>query len=286
MDETIRIKLTLAYQGTRFAGWQYQPEECGRSVQAVVEQAVSHLAGRFVRVQGGSRTDAGVHALHQTAHADIPASRAGLPWMRALNALLPNDVAVTAVEPVARNFHARYAPTSKTYSYTLWLHPDFVLPHRHLFVWRVGQLDLTAMEDAAQELTGTHDFAAFQNAGTDVRDTVRRVDFIRRTQGQSQHESVWLIRGPGFLKQMVRNIMGCLVTVGKGKLNRENVRLLLMTKDRSLAPATAPAQGLCLERMEFGQRERQDHNGHIGRDNGHEHPGEEGLGCPGGFVRD
>ncbi|MFZ5426540.1 MAG: tRNA pseudouridine(38-40) synthase TruA [Thermodesulfobacteriota bacterium] len=284
MDETIRLKLTLAYQGTHFAGWQYQPEGRGRSVQACLEQALARLAGTFVRAQGASRTDAGVHALRQVAHADIPASRAHLPWLRALNAILPHDVAVTAVERVGADFHARYSSKSKTYSYTLWHEPDFVLPQRRPFVWRVGPLDFEAMEEAAREFTGTHDFAAFQNAGSEVKDTVRAVESLTRGPGQTPFESVWTVTGPGFLKQMVRNIMGCLADAGRGKLNAASVRFLLSTKDRSLAPATAPALGLCLQNMEFGPSERREHQGGPDGDHPDGHPGEEELGGPGGPV--
>ncbi|WP_243358031.1 tRNA pseudouridine(38-40) synthase TruA [Fundidesulfovibrio terrae] len=283
MEDTVRLKFTLAYQGTDFAGWQIQPEGFGRSVQACLEDALSRLSGRFVRAHGASRTDSGVHALCQVAHADVPAARLHLPWLRAVNALLPRDVAVTSVETVDRSFHARYAATSKTYTYTLWHQSNFVLPQRRPFVWDTGPLDLAAMELAARELTGEHDFSAFQNAGTPVKKTVRTVDAIVLRPGQPPHESVWAVTGEGFLKQMVRNIMGCLVEVGRGKANAETVRSLLATKDRSLAPATAPARGLCLELMEFGQRERRPGQTDPGRDHPDRPSGEEVLGGAGGF---
>jgi tRNA pseudouridine38-40 synthase len=274
----IRLKITLAYQGTDFAGWQYQPEGGGRSVQACLEQALERLAGVPVRATGASRTDAGVHALMQVAHADVPASRAHLPWVRALNALLPRDMAALAVEEVPRDFHARHAATSKTYAYTLWHEPDFLLPQRRPFVWAVGPLNFAAMEEAAAAFAGTHDFAAFQNAGTPVKNTVRTVDSIRREPGPTPHESVWRVCGAGFLKQMVRNIMGCLVFAGRGKANAALVRSLLATKDRSLAPATAPARGLCLEAMEFSRRERPERQHGPDWDQPERLPGEEGVG--------
>lgn len=286
MEETIRMRFTLAYQGTDFAGWQYQPEGRGRSVQAELEKAVSRLAGTNIRVQGASRTDAGVHALCQAAHADVPASRAHLPWLRALNAILPRDVAVTEARIAEPGFHARYCATSKTYTYTLWHEQDFLLPQRRPFVWRVGPLDFTAMEDAAREFTGAHDFAAFQNAGTDVSDTVRTVDAIVRGPGQTPFESVWSVTGPGFLKQMVRNIMGCLVDAGRGKADAQTVRFLLSRKDRTLAPATAPARGLCLEKMEFGPCERRERDQDPGGEPHDGGAGEERLGREGGAFPD
>ncbi|GFK93858.1 tRNA pseudouridine synthase A [Fundidesulfovibrio magnetotacticus] len=278
MEPTLRLKCTLAYQGTDFAGWQYQPEGRGRSVQACLEEALARLAGRPVRAHGASRTDAGVHALHQVAHADVPAARAHLPWRRALNALLPRDMAVLAAEEVSREFHARYDATAKTYAYTFWLEQGFLLPQRRPFVWDAGSLDLDAMDEAAQAFVGSHDFAAFQNAGTPVADTVREVFSITRHPGPTPHEAVFRVRGGGFLKQMVRNIMGCLALAGQGKANAQTVRSLLETKDRTLAPATAPARGLCLEHMEFGGRGRKRrHQGPDG-DPGEHLPDQERLG--------
>ena len=268
MEDTVRLKITLAYQGTNFAGWQIQPEGRGRSVQACLEAALAQLAGGFVRAHGASRTDSGVHALHQVVHADVPASRVNLRWQRSLNALLPDDVAVVRVEIVTREFHARRLACSKTYTYTLWHQLDFILPQRRPFTWAVGPLNIPAMEEAAQEFVGTHDFASFQNVGTPVLDTIRTVDAISRREGATPHETVWAVTGGGFLKQMVRNIMGCLVAVGRGKATAQTVRFLLSTQDRSLAPATAPAGGLCLERMEFGERERRPAESGPSRDHG------------------
>jgi tRNA pseudouridine38-40 synthase len=287
MNETVRLKLVLAYQGTDFSGWQLQPEGFGRSVQGCVEEALARLAGTFVRLQGASRTDAGVHALAQTAHVDVPADRVHLPWRRALNAILPPDVTVISVERAAPRFHARACPAIKTYTYTFWHENGFLLPQRRAFVWPVGPLDFAAMERAACEFVGTHDFAAFQNAGTDVESTVRTVDAIVRRetcQPHKSHESVWAVTGGGFLKQMVRNIMGCLVEVGRGKANAQTVRSLLATKDRTLAPQTAPARGLCLESMEFCDSERQPGETGPERDRTHDRPGEEELGGTGGLV--
>lgn len=256
MSDTIRLKITLAYLGTDFAGWQIQAPGKGRSVQGCLEEALARLAGVPVRVRGASRTDAGVHALAQAAQADVPAHRAHLPWLRALNAILPKDMAVTDVGVVDASFNVRRDAVSKTYAYTLWHEPAFVLPQRRAFVWAVGPLDFAAMEACAAVFLGRHDFAAFRNQGTPVADTVRRVDAIERRPGPTPHESVWVVRGPGFLKQMVRNIMGALVEAGRGKVSPGDIRSLLANGQRTLAPATAPARGLCLEALEFGCRER------------------------------
>jgi len=283
-EQTFRLLMVLAYQGTDFAGWQYQPVGQGRSVQACLEAALSRIAGRPVRAHAASRTDSGVHALHQVAHADLPASRAGVPWTRALNTLLPPDVAVVFSRRVPDDFHVRRAVARKTYAYTLWHAPDFTLPPRRPFVWAAGPLDLAAMEAAAVHLVGRHDFAAFRNTGTDVSSTVRTVDSLTRHPGQTEHESVWRVRGHGFLKQMVRNIMGALVWVGRGKAEPDFVRSLLLTRDRTLAPATAPARGLCLEHMEIeGLGQLSPERDSIGKDPERD-PGQAGLRGQGGAA--
>ena len=250
-----RLRLTLAYDGTDFAGWQIQAAGGGRTVQGCLEEALATLCGRAVRVHGAGRTDSGVHALAQVAHADVPEHRAGLPWGKALPALLPKDVAVTEARLVAPDFHSRFDATGKEYRYTLWTRPGYVLPWRRPYVWDVGRygaLDVAAMEACAGLFVGEHDFAAFQNAGTDVHSTVRRVWDVSRLQGTGPDETVWRFHGEGFLKQMVRNLMGALVAVGRGKATPEGVAAVLEAGDRRRAPGTAPAQGLCLHTVEYG----------------------------------
>ncbi|GAB6037957.1 tRNA pseudouridine(38-40) synthase TruA [Fundidesulfovibrio butyratiphilus] len=283
-ESTFRLLMVVAYQGTDFAGWQYQPEGQGRSVQACLEAALSKVAGRPVRAHGASRTDSGVHALHQVAHADLPLSRASVPWTKALNTLLPRDMAVVLTRRTPDDFHLRRAVACKTYAYTLWHAPDFTLPQRRPFVWAVGPLDFLAMEAAAAHLVGRHDFAAFQNTGTRVASTVRTVDSLIRHPGQTTFESVWRVRGHGFLKQMVRNIMGALVWVGRGKAEPDFVRSLLLTRDRTLAPATAPARGLCLEHMEIEGLGRLSAERHPDGEDPERDPGQTGLRGQGGSA--
>lgn len=252
----VRLKLTLAYHGAEFHGWQAQEDEAGtRAVQTEVERAAARLLGRpgeLVRVHGAGRTDAGVHALGQVAHLDVPADKAALPWRRGLNALLPPDVAVVRAETAPDGFHARFSATSKIYAYTLWLARDFVLPQRRPFVWPVGRLDLDRLDEAGALFPGEHDFSAFQNAGTPVKSPVRRMFALWREPGQTPEETVLRLHADGFLKQMVRNIVGCLVGVGLGKLEPDAVRRLLAGAPRAQAPATAPARGLCLEQVFYG----------------------------------
>jgi tRNA pseudouridine38-40 synthase len=249
MARTVRLKLTLAYLGTRFCGWQVQPE--GRTVQGCLEEVVSSMLCRQTRVHGSSRTDAGVHALGQVAHFDIPEGKADIPWQKALNSQLPRDVAVLDVQSVNPEFHARFSPSRKTYSYTLWLEERFVLPQRRPMVWPLRPLDLDAMAQAAGHLLGKQDFAAFQNVGTSVRHTVRTLFDVRFGKGQHPCETTILFTADGFLKQMIRNMVGALVAVGRSVFPPGHVAELLSARDRSLAPETAPARGLCLERIDY-----------------------------------
>lgn len=252
-----RLRLDLAYQGTDFQGWQLQaPGQ--RTIQGCLEEALARLAGipdadirtgKVLRVFGAGRTDSGVHALGQVAHVDIPESRIHLPWRRALNALLPPDIAVLEAAIVDNDFHSRVSARSKIYAYHLWLEPDFVLPQRRAFVWRCGELDVESMRMAAPLFCGRHDFKSFQNVGTEVEDTVRVLNAITFAADPSGRELVLRFQGEGFLKQMVRNLVGCLVAVGKGKLEPQAIPDLLTARDRSQAPATAPACGLTLERV-------------------------------------
>lgn len=244
-----RIRLTLAYDGTDFCGWQLQPN--GRTVQGVLETAISRIVNRPVRVHGSGRTDSGVHALGQVCHFDVPEKRADVPWQRALNSLLPDDVSVLDCRLTDPEFHSRYSAESKTYAYTLWHTPQFIYPQRRNHVWQCGPVDFALMEQAAKEFLGTHDFSSFQNAGTVVKTTTRTMTQLERFPGDSGHESVWRFTANGFLKQMVRNIMSCLVFAGRGKVSPESIRSILDEADRTAAPKTAPARGLCLEYVQY-----------------------------------
>ncbi len=249
---TARIRMTLAYVGTGLNGWQSQAG--GNTVQDILEDVLSRVCGRFIRVHGSGRTDSGVHAHGQVAHADIPADRMHIDWIAALNSMLPDVISVLDVRPVPDDFHARFSVVAKTYSYTLWLDRRIILPEHRPFVWMCGPLDLPSMDTAAQELTGEHDFAAFQNTGTPVSSTVRTIhSFVRQPACpcRDARKVVYHVRADGFLKQMVRNLMGCLVAVGQGKVSVTDVRSLLIGADRTKAPQTAPAGGLCLEQVEY-----------------------------------
>jgi len=248
-----RLKLVVAYEGTDFAGWQFQPEQ--RTVQGELERALSSICGRDVRVHGAGRTDAGVHALGQVAHCDVPERRAGVDWPRALSSMLPDDLAVLAAEPAAQDFHARKHALSKTYVYSLAVERRYDLPQRRRFAWATGPLDKTAMKRAAAHLVGRRDFAGFMNLGTPVHSTVRALELAEGRAGTFPGEVDWVFKADGFLKQMVRNMVGLLAEVGRGKLDPDRVPQVLALADRDKAPyATAPAHGLCLARVAYPER--------------------------------
>lgn len=260
--ETLRLQLTIAYTGTRYCGWQIQARQRGPSeltVQQCLEDVLTKLAGRPIRVTGASRTDSGVHALGQVVHMDAPADKMRIDWQKACNALLPRDIAVLEARPAPPGFHARRSAQYKFYTYSLWLTRRYVLPQRRPFVWVTGPLDLEAMDRAAAYLVGERDFKCFQNKGAEVASTVRNVMSVVRVGGDPAASSeapggpevVYRFQADGFLKQMIRNMVGCLLVVGQGKLPPEAVLDLLEGRDRGVAPATAAAQGLTLERIVY-----------------------------------
>lgn len=245
-----RIKLILAYDGTDFRGWQHQGGV--RTVQSDVEAAIARIVGHRLPVQAAGRTDSGVHALGQCAHFDCPEPLASrVPWRIALNSLLAPDVRVKEADLAPPGFHAQFGAVSKIYAYTLWQDRSHVDPLRRRFVWDVPPLDHAAMEAAAALLVGTHDFNSFRNIGTPLgpRGTVRTLTGLWRCPGQGPAEVVWRAQADGFLKQMVRNLIGALVAVGKGKVTPEDIRLILERRDRNHSLPTAPARGLCMERV-------------------------------------
>ena len=245
----VRIKITLAYDGGKYCGWQLQKDR--PTIQGFIEDALEKICSKQVRVHGSGRTDSGVHALGQVAHFDPPENRVRLPWQKALNALLPDSIRVIRSAATDQNFHARFSALSKTYSYTLWTGPDFVYPQRRHYVWKTGPLDPGAISLAAKSLVGLHDFRSFMNTGTFVSSTWREIKEISFGTGLYPQELVIRVRAEGFLKQMARNIVGALVLTGRKKYPPHYLEQILSGGKRALAPATAPARGLCLESVEY-----------------------------------
>jgi tRNA pseudouridine38-40 synthase len=239
------LKLILAYDGTNYVGWQRQAN--GPSVQQALEDAIAPLApvaDRGPGVAGASRTDAGVHALAQVAsvnlESDLPVSNI---W-RALNVRLPFDIRVVSVEDARLGFHARFHARGKTYRYRLVRTP-VLLPFDRAWVWHTPELvDVDAMRQAAGHLVGRHDFASFQARGSATIDTVRSIE--RLAVYDAAREVVIDVAGNGFLRHMVRAIVGTLVEVGSGLRPASDLPRILAAKNRQVAGPTAPARGLML----------------------------------------
>ncbi len=244
------LALTLAYEGTAFAGWQRQPGE--RTVQEAIEIALSAIEQRAVGVVAAGRTDAGVHARGQVVSADVMNQLPAATLQRALNVRLPGDVRVTGVAEKPAGFNARRDARSKVYRYTLLLDPS-PSPFVRRVVWAIPpRLDLEAMHEAAALLVGEHDFAAFQAAGGDVRTSVRRL--LRSRLRVAPGDPPYLhydVEGTGFLRHMVRNIVGTLVDIGRRRWPPEYMHELLASRDRTRAGATAPPDGLVLMRVRY-----------------------------------
>ena len=239
--------LTIAYDGTRYGGWQRQANRI--AVQEVLEQALRTIFGQRIVVEGAGRTDAGVHAFGQAAHVDLPRPFPPQQLIMALNGNMPDDIAVRAVREVPDGFHARFHAIGKRYVYrcvTSRLRPAVGRGYYH---WVKRTLDVAAMSAGGQHLVGCHDFAAFAtNPGYQrKRGTVRTIQHLhvsRRSWGFDL-----TVQGNGFLYNMVRTIAGTLLDVGAGKMPPDAVLEVLQSRDRRRAGATAPAYGLYLLRV-------------------------------------
>jgi tRNA pseudouridine38-40 synthase len=259
------LKVTLAYDGTNFVGWQRQA--AGVSVQGLLEDALARFDGAPVTVHGAGRTDAGVHALAQVASAQVNTRHPVDVIARGLNGCLPPDVRVTSVEDVPGGFHARFSARGKTYRYVL-RNASLVSPFERAYVWHVPEpLDVAAMREAAAVMVGTHDFAAFRSTGSEVKDTVRTITrsdiVVGRTLSGPPGEPdkarptnddtmvIYEVSGNGFLRHMVRAIMGTLVEVGRGQRPAASVGALLAGGRRAEAGATAPPHGLFLVGVDY-----------------------------------
>jgi tRNA pseudouridine38-40 synthase len=235
----MRLLFTLQYLGTHYGGWQLQTNT--PSVQQVVEDALGRMFQQNIRLHGAGRTDAGVHAEAQRAHADVPFEIPTRGLLLGINQLLPHDIRVTAVETVADDFHARFDAKGKTYAYRIWNGEvaNVFAGETHAHVTQ--PLDVAVMHDAAQALIGTHDFKVFTVADPEVSSTVRTIDAISVVR---EGERITLtVSADGFLRSMVRRIAGSLIEIGRGK----------MVKDRLFAEArwTAPAKGLVLLEVRY-----------------------------------
>jgi tRNA pseudouridine38-40 synthase len=241
---TRNIVLLLEYDGTRYHGWQRQPD--APTLQGVVEEALlARLAGERVSLIGSGRTDAGVHALGQVANFHTASTIPLQAFNQGLNSMLPPDIAVLAASEAPLEFHARKSARAKTYEYRILNRPQRSPLARHYGWWLAQPLNLAAMAEAAQALPGEHDFSAFRASGSDNVNPVRRV----LAAGWREAPGGWLnftITATGFLRGMVRSLVGTLAEVGRGKAPATILGDLLENHARHLAGPTAPPQGLYL----------------------------------------
>src|SRR5262252_1588635 len=240
-------KITLAYDGTDYVGWQRQA--AGTSIQGLLEETLRDFGDGEISVSGAGRTDAGVHALAQVASFSLVRAVPSEAIVRALNAKLPEAVRVTSACEVAASFHARFDARTKTYRYRIW-NGDVMPPFERRYAWHVpGALDVDAMRRAATLIEGEHDFAAFQSAGSDVATTTRTV--FASALAADGSLLLYEATADGFLRHMVRAIVGSLVEVGRGRKDPEWMVRIMASRHRSAAGRTAPACGLFLLRVDY-----------------------------------
>jgi tRNA pseudouridine38-40 synthase len=241
------VKLIVEYDGTRYAGWQRQPDQ--PTIQEAIETAVKQLTQRDVSVIGAGRTDAGVHAVGQVASFRIDKEWTAREWVKGMNARLPDDIVVRSADLMPEEFHARYAAKGKLYQYRIFNRPERPAFHR-TYVWHIYRpLTIEAMREAAAVLVGTHDFSSFEGSLTDNEDPVCRLERLTVTMEQ---EVVCIdAYADRFLKHMVRNIVGTLTEIGQGKRAVDEMVAILHAKDRTEAGRTAPPHGLFLLRVDY-----------------------------------
>lgn len=241
------VKLVLEYDGTCYAGWQRQPDH--PTIQEAIERAIHQVSQTTVSIIGAGRTDSGVHALGQVASFRTDREWPASSWMRALNAVLPKDIAVRSSALMDDHFHARHDARGKLYTYRILHRPARPTVDR-AFVWHIYKpLNEAAMQQSAATLIGSQNFSSFEGSLTDNTNPIchlQRFDILR--QGEEIHIEVYADR---FLKHMVRAMVGTVVEVGLGKRTPDSLTEVLRSRDRTAAGLTAPAHGLCLMRVDY-----------------------------------
>ncbi len=241
-------KMILSYDGTRYLGWERQPGK-ENTIQGRLENVLARMTGEEVEVIGAGRTDAGVHARGMTANVRLETDRTVEEIRNYLNDFLPEDISVLEVRPASDRFHSRYNATGKTYRYTCWTDPvKPVFDRKYVYVTK-GIPDTELMREAAGHLVGEHDFASFCGNPRMKKSTVRRVDLIEIRQDGPY--LTFTYHGSGFLQYMVRILTGTLLEVGYGMRTPDSMEDLLAARKRELAGFTAPAQGLCLLKVDY-----------------------------------
>ena len=241
----------LAYDGTRYNGWQKQGNT-DKTVQGKLEAVLAEFAGAFVEVQGSGRTDRGVHAEGQTANFRLPKERPAGEVMEYINHYLPEDIQVLACAKAPDAFHSRLSAVRKTYRYQIEMGPKKNVFQRNFYYGLGQKLDIERMEAGAALLAGTHDFKSFCGNPRMKKSCVRTIEEVAFVRPGGTQLFI-LYRGNGFLQQMVRILTGTLIEVGLGKREPEEIAAVLQARDRQTAGFTAPAQGLFLVNVEYGE---------------------------------
>ncbi|MBN1662096.1 MAG: tRNA pseudouridine(38-40) synthase TruA [Deltaproteobacteria bacterium] len=242
------IKIIVEYDGYDYHGWQRQKNRL--TVQQVLEEKIGIIADEKIKVVGSGRTDAGVHALNQVAHFKTSSKLESDRLCYGINSLLPADIVIKQLTEVGDDFHAQNDAASKTYLYRIYNRPVRSVLHRH-YAWHIPYaLDVKQMQEAACLIIGPHDFSSFCATGTDVATRDRTVISVDIESGADGFISIW-VEATGFLRYMVRNIVGTLVDVGRGKITPGNFRDILHARDRTKAGPTAPPYGLFLKDVKY-----------------------------------
>lgn len=243
----MRIALGVEYDGSAYCGWQSQAE--GKTVQDALQTALSQIAGAAIAVIAAGRTDTGVHALEQVVHFDTSIKRPLTAWVRGANALLPSGVAVLWAHEVEEEFHARFSAQARSYSYYLYCRPVRSAVQYGKIGWFYHALDVSKMREAALIILGEHDFSAFRASACQAKSPVKN---LTRLDIHQQGELICFdLTANAFLHHMVRNIVGCLVYVGKGKYPPQWLGQVLLSRDRSQAAPTFAPDGLYLRRVAY-----------------------------------
>lgn len=242
------LKIILAYDGADFHGWQIQPGL--RTVQETVENTLEKILGHAVRVTAAGRTDAGVHAMGQVVNFITSSAIPEKGLLSAMNSVLPSDIKAVGVKEVDPAFHSRYMARSKSYAYVIETAEIFSPFLSRYALHLPGRLDIEAMNLSAKKIEGDHDFSSFMAAGSTVKTTRRRI--LKAEVFPRSSHVYFFIQGSGFLRHMVRNIVGTLILVGQGKMGPDEFAQVIACRDRALAGPTAPPQGLYLVGVEYG----------------------------------
>lgn len=248
----MRYKITMAYDGTNFAGFQAQPNQ--RTVEGVLKRAVNKIAKNpqpEIPIFGSGRTDAGVHAFGQVVHFDLPIEMTANNMLHALNSILPLDMQVKKVEIVDEDFHARFTTHGKRYQYRMAL-GEFVDPFKRNYTghWKFP-ISIELIQQAIKDLEGTHDFSSFVASGSTAKNHVRTIYEAKAWKDEAQNEIIFEFYGNGFLYNMVRIMVAVLVEIGSKRRPVDDIPRLLAVKDRNQARGTAPASGLYLKEVDY-----------------------------------